>query len=224
MAKTVTHDEEGNMKWGGEDYLQVAQSRSFASLIFELLSEKVPTETELKVFELILNLSIDHGPDTPSAKEVISEAQSGRSISETVAAGLLKIDDVHGGAQEQLMQLLYELKGGERSAESVVQEYLEQDKRIPGYGHRLYKDSDPRAQLILNSLKENGFSGEFINIAQELEEELEKQKGQKLPLNVDGAIAVALCTFGWEPRLGKAVFIIARTPGLCGQWLNANKK
>jgi len=49
---------------------------------------------------------------------------------------------------------------------------------------------------------------------------LEIQKGQKLPLNIDGAIAVALCSFGWDPKLGKAVFIIARTPGLCGQFLN----
>jgi len=49
--------------------------------------------------------------------------------------------------------------------------------------------------------------------------ELEAQKGKKLPLNIDGAIAVALCSFGWDSKLGKAVFLIARTPGLCGQYL-----
>ena len=67
----------------------------------------------------------------------------------------------------------------------------------------------------------NKFSDEFIKIAQDLENELEEQKGSKLPLNIDGSIAVVLCTFGWPSKLGKAVFIIARTPGLCGQYLNS---
>lgn len=221
MAKTIVHDEAGNMKWGEEDHLSVAQNRSFASMIFELLSEKVPTEAELKVFELILNLSIDHGPDTPSAVKVIREAKEGEDISEAVAEGIEEINDVHGGAQEKLMEILYKVKNGELITENFVKEKLESGERIPGFGHRIYKDKDPRAQLILGTLGELGMGAEFIEIARNLEKELEVQKGTKLPLNIDGAIAVVLCSFGWPSKLGKAVFIIARTPGLCGQYLNA---
>lgn len=231
MAKTIVHDEAGNAKWGDEDlpagrqdHLQVAQSRSFASLIFELLSEQEPTEGELKVFELILNLSIDHGPDTPSAVSTIEAAKAGKSISESLAAGILEINDSHGGAQERLMEILYRIENGELKIENFVKQKLEMGERIAGYGHRIYKTEDPRAQLILNTLKENGFSEEFIKIAQDLEKELEAQKGNKLPLNIDGAIAVVLCSFGWPSKLGKAVFIIARTPGLCGQYLNSIDK
>ena len=101
-----------------------------------------------------------------------------------------------------------------------MKQKLEAGERIPGFGHRIYKDVDPRAQLILETLKENGFGDEFVDIARELEKELESQKDSRLPLNIDGAIAVVLCSFGWPARLGKAVFIIARTPGLCGQYLN----
>jgi citrate synthase len=221
MAKTVIHDEQGNAKWGDEDHLQIAQTRSFASLIFELLSEKAPTEAELKVFELILNLSIDHGPDTPSAIKVIREAKEGEDISESVAEGIEEINDTHGGAQEKLMEILYRVESQESRVQELVKESLNNGQRIPGYGHRIFKDQDPRAQLILQALKENGFSDEFTNIATDLEKELETQKGTKLPLNIDGAIAVALCSFGWDAKLGKAVFIVARTPGLCGQYLNA---
>lgn len=224
MAKTITHDEGGNAKWGSEDHLQVAQTRSFASLIFELLSEKTPTDSELKIFELILNLSIDHGPDTPSAVKIIEAAKSGKTISEALSVGILEINDIHGGAIEPAMSILINLKdqsaNWRTNAKVLVSEYLEKGERMPGFGHRIYKDFDPRTQLILDTLKENGFSEEYINVANELENELEKQKGTKLPLNIDGAIAVALCSFGWEPKLGKAVFIIARTPGLCGQFLN----
>ena len=106
------------------------------------------------------------------------------------------------------------------TVKNLISEYLKEGKRLAGFGHRIYKDVDPRAQLILKTLKDNGFSDEFEKIAKDLEAELEKQKGSKLPLNIDGAIAVVLCTLGWPSKLGKAVFIIARTPGLCGQYLN----
>ncbi len=223
MAKTIIHDEQGNAKWGDEDHLTVAQNQSFVGMIFELLSEKKPTPEELKVFELILNISIDHGPDTPSAIKVIEEAKEGEDISEAVAEGIEQINEVHGGAQEVLMGILYGVKSEEFRVQNLVEEYLKEGKRIPGYGHRLYKDQDPRARLILQALQENGFGNEFIKIALDLETELEKQKGNKLPLNIDGAIAAALCSFGWPAKLGKAVFIIARTPGLCGQYLNNSK-
>jgi citrate synthase len=101
-----------------------------------------------------------------------------------------------------------------------VAEKLEKGEKIPGFGHRIYKDQDPRAQLILSKLEEGN---EFMRVAKDMEAELEKQTGKQLPLNIDGAIAVVLCSWGWGARLGKALFIIARTPGLCGHYLNALK-
>lgn len=219
MAKTVIHKNQKAL-FGNEDHLGVSQNKSFAQMIFELLSEKEPTKEELKIFELILNLSIDHGSDTPSAVKTIEEAKSGEMISEAVAEGIEQINDVHGGAQEQLMGLLYQIQSSNFKVQSLVEDYLKGGKRMPGYGHRLYEDQDPRAELVIGKLQEVGLGEEFIKIARELEKELETQKGKKLPFNIDGAIAVALCSFGWEPRLGKAVFIIARTPGLCGHYLN----
>ncbi len=220
MAKTVIHDEQGNAKWGESDHLEISQNRSFASLIFELLSEKVPSEQELKIFELILNISIDHGPDTLSAIETIKSAKDGKTISEGVASGILQINDSHGGAQEKLMEILYGVKSSELKVQSLVAEYIKEEKKMPGFGHRIYKDIDPRTKLILSKLTEFGMGSEFIKIAKELESELNSRIGKQLPLNIDGAIAVVLCTFGWDSKLGKAVFIIARTPGLCGQFLN----
>lgn len=219
MAKTITHSENNNALWGSEDHLQASQDKSFAQMVFELLSEREPSDSEAKIFELILNLSIDHGSDTPSAVKVIEVAHRGKVISESVAAGILEINDSHGGAIEPAMRMLRRIKNNELAIMDLVKNAINDDGRLPGYGHRIYKDQDPRAQLILKKLKENGLQ-EYKNIALEIEKELETQKGKKLPLNIDGAIAVALCEFGWNPRLGKAVFIIARTPGLCGQYLN----
>lgn len=229
MAKTITHDENGNTKWGDNEHLLASQNRSFSAMIFETLSEKAPTSEELKVFELILNLSIDHGTETPSAVKVIEAAKNGKTISESLSAGILEINDVHGGAGEPLMKLLYRLQSTGDSVQDLVAEYLKEEKRLPGLGHRIYKQSlpakagkgeDPRVGVIFEEMEKQGLSMEFVSLLKNIQDELEKQKSLRLPINIDGAIAVVLCSFGWEPRLGKAVFIVARTPGLCGQYLN----
>lgn len=220
MARTVKHDESGRSLFGDKDHLEVSQQRSFSSIIFELLSEREPKPEELKVFELILNLSIDHGPDTPSASKVIEEAKKGESISEAVAEGIEQINDRHGGAIEPAMEILYQVNAGGVSVEQLIKEYIREDKKIPGLGHRVYKDQDPRTKLIFDKLQEANFGQEFIKLELKLQQEFAKQSGKHLPINIDGSIAVVLCSFGWDPKLGKAVFIIARTPGLCGQYLN----
>lgn len=219
MAKTVKHQDLKSF-FGDEDHLQIAQRKSFTQLIFELLSEKEPTSEQVQVFELILNLSIDHGPDTPSAQKVIEEAQKGENISEAVSEGIEEITDTHGGAIEPAMEFFYKIKNENLDVKELVNDYLDNKKLIGGFGHRLYKDVDPRAQLILTKLKDFNLGEEFIQLVEEVGLAIEQNKGRRLPLNIDGAIAVALCSFGWEPKLGKAVFITARTPGLCGQYLN----
>ncbi len=220
MAKTVKHQDLKSY-WGEEDHLEVSQNRSFARMVFELLSEKTPTDSELKLFELILNLSIDHGPDTPSAVATIAAAKEGKSISESVAQGLMQINASHGAAIEPCMENYYKVHNGQVTVDSLVKEYLDQDKRLPGFGHRIYKEDDPRTQLIFQKIKEEGMSEEYIKIARDIEKELETQKGKKLPINIDGSIAVLLCTLGWDPKLSNSVFIIARTPGLCAQYINS---
>ncbi len=218
MPKTIIHTADNTALFGDEDHLKLAQQRNFAALIFELLSERKPADNELKIFELILNLSIDHGPDTPSAKKVIESAKKGETISEAVAEGIKEINEAHGGAIEPCMEILYKVSSGQTTVDSLVKEYIEQEKRVPGFGHRIYT-TDPRSQLILEKLKEANMGEEFIKTAEEIEKELETQKGKKLPLNIDGAIATVLCAFGWDSNLGKAVFIVARTPGLCAHYL-----
>lgn len=221
MVKTVTHKNE--LPYFGKDsLLEIAPKRSFAEMIFELLSGKKPDLREAKVFETILNISIDHGPETPSALEVIKNAKEGKLITQSVSAGILQINDYHGGAIGPAMELFYKVTSNKLQVKSIVREYLSLDRRIPGFGHRIYK-VDPRSELLFVLAKKEKISPEYINLAREVEKELSAAKKRELPVNIDGAIAAILCTFGWDPSLGMAVFVIARTPGLIGQYLNARK-
>lgn len=218
MAKTINH-QDLTSNFGEHDHLEISQNRTFSSMAFELLSEKAPSESELKLFDLILNLSIDHGPDTPSAVETIKATKEGKTMSESLAAGILQINGNHGGAIEPLMKLIYQIKDG-TSASEIINQRIEQGKKMPGFGHRIYKDKDPRTTLIYSELEKANLGSQFIQIMQDLQTELNQKLEKNLPINIDGAIATVLCAFNWDPKLGNAVFLIARTPGLIGQYLN----
>lgn len=232
MAHTITHQDNDETKpalFGEKDHLEVAQNRTFTQMVLELLTERTPSENETKMLDLILNLSIDHGPNTPSGSATIASAKEGKTISESIAAGILQINESHGGAGEPLMEILYQLNDpssrhrGEPAtpgSAELVAEYLKEGKRLPGLGHRVYKNKDPRAELIMDKAIELGVGEEYVKITKELKEELFKQSGKSLPINIDGALAAVLCGFGLKPEVGIAIFIIARTPGLIGQYLN----
>ena len=70
MAITVTHidnDETKPALFGEDDHLDVSKNLTFTEMIFEMLTERKPSPAEVKLLDLILNLSIDHGPHAPSA-------------------------------------------------------------------------------------------------------------------------------------------------------------
>jgi citrate synthase len=155
MAKTITHidnDETKPALFGERDHMEAAKSMDFAEMIFEVLTEKKPSGAELKLLNLILNLSIDHGPNSPSAVATIDAAKGEETMGESVGAGMAQIGDRHGGAGGPLMEIMYKIQKGETTSEEVIKDLIISEKRLPGVGHRVYKDFDPRAQLILKQL------------------------------------------------------------------------
>lgn len=219
MAKVVTHQQLKSYL-GDQDHLELSTQRSFSQLIFELLTEKSPSTEELAVFELILNLSIDHGSETPSAIKVIEHSQTGESLSQSVAEGIKQIGDTHGGAAKPLMEVLYQIIDNKLTIEDAINSFTSESKRVPGFGHRIYKELDPRAQLILEYTQKLPKGPSMIATIKEFEQTLNSLTQKQLPLNIDGAIAVAFCALNFDPKLGIAVFIIARTPGLIAHYLN----
>lgn len=223
MAKTITHIDDDETKpalFGEADHLEYAGKHTFTQMLFEMLTERAPSDSEVQLLDLILNLSIDHGPNSPSAVATIEATKEGKTMGESVGKGLEQIGDRHGGAGGPLMEIMYNVVSHQSSVVSIVEQKLKAGERLPGLGHRVYKDLDPRAQLIMNKAVELGVGEEFVKIVKELRDELEKQSGKSLVINIDGAIAAVFCGFGLKPELGIAIFIIARTPGLCAHFIN----
>lgn len=224
MAITITRkneqDEASEPMFGLHDYVEYSGQVTFIGLVFESLTGRVPSEQELKLFNLILNLGFDNGPGSPSASATIGATKEGQSMGPAVAAGVSQLNEKHGGAGEPLMEILYSLKSQESSVKEIVEEYKTEGKRMPGFGHRIYKDIDPRAKILMDTAKENKVGVEYLDLLETLHQELNQQLGKNLPINVDGAIAAVFCGLGLEPKMGLAVYIIARTPGLIAHFLN----
>ncbi|MDQ7037765.1 MAG: citryl-CoA lyase [Aquificota bacterium] len=198
----------------GYRLLDLVGNLTFSQAIYLLLKGELPSEAESKMMEAIFVSVIDHGIAPPSVIAARSVASGGNSLNVGVAAGVLAFGSAHGGALEDAMRFLQEGVKSERAVEEIVSEYLSQKRPIPGYGHRYYKDFDPRTRRLLDLAKKYGFYGKHCEFAERVEEEIFKQKGKRIVLNVDGAIAAVTSDMGFDWRLGKGFFIIGRVPGL----------
>jgi citryl-CoA lyase len=191
---------------------------SFADAIYLVLKGELPQVPESKMMNAMLTACVDHGIAPPSVVAARTVFSGGNSLNSAVAAGALTLGDFHGGAIEQCMKLFQELVGADVSdarglAKDKVAEMRAAKKRFPGFGHKLYK-RDPRTVRMLELAREYGFGGRFIDFAVGVQDALEEGMGRPMPLNVDGAIAAILCDMGFEWKVGKGFFIIARIPGV----------
>lgn len=211
ITKITTHNENQEPIIRGYSLIELIKKTTFTQSVFLVLKGELPTEKEEKLFNALLVASIDHGVEAPSTTVARITASSGVPSSSAIAAGVASIGENHGGAAESLAKILQ--KSSDKSANEIVAEFKNKGKRIPGFGHKIYK-VDPRTQTLLKIAQENGFGGKYIKLALEIEKELENSSGKKLPLNIDGAIAALMSELNFDYRLGKSLFIISRIVGI----------
>ena len=194
----------------GYDLNKLAGNSSFARTIYLILKGEMPDKNSEKMLDAMLSIAIDHGVEPASVVAARNVYSGGSPLQAAVAAGVLAFGEYHGGAIEMAMENFkkYQPFG----VKKLVEDFAKTGVRVSGFGHRLYT-VDPRTQRLLELAKEFGFWGKYVRFAVDLESEL--SKGVKpLPLNIDGVFAVLLLEMGFNPKVGKGVFIIARTPGL----------
>ncbi|HEY4694625.1 MAG TPA: citryl-CoA lyase [Candidatus Nanoarchaeia archaeon] len=212
----TTHDENGDPIIRGYNLLSLIQKVNFTQAIFLVLRGELPNEREEKLLNAILVSAIDHGVGAPSTTVARITASSGVPSSTAIANGIAAIGENHGGAAEAAAKMLQE--NINKSASEVVADYKERSKRVPGFGHKIY-EVDPRTQTLIKIAEGTGFNGKYVKLSLEIEKELEKSSGKKLPLNIDGVTAALMSEMGFDYRLGKSLFIIARVAGLAAHVL-----
>ena len=196
----------------GYKLLDLVGNLSFSQAIYLILKGELPSEKESKMMDAMFVSVIDHGIAPPSVIAARAVASGGHTLNVGVAAGVATFGSAHGGALEDAMKIFQE--NIEKDVSSLVKSYLDSKKPIAGFGHKYYKEFDPRTKRLMDVAKSLGFYDKYCAFAEKIEQEIFNQKGKKLVLNVDGAIAAIASEMGFDWRLGKGFFIIGRVPGL----------
>lgn len=215
MSKTFSSiDDSGQMKIHEHSLTDLIARLNFTQAVFYTWTGRFPTEQEEAMFNACLISVMDHGPDALTAKTARSAASGGAEMHAAIAAGILAAGKHHGTTPLQKATIIIrEAVESKASAQDIVKAYAEDGERIPGYGHKVY-ETDPRTTTLLLKAEELGLVDEHVKLALEIERELKKQKGKKLCLNVDGAIASLLPGLGIDPEQAPGIFLLGRMVGL----------
>jgi citrate synthase len=179
-----------------------------------MLTGVVPRESHAKVFDVALILHADHELNASTfAARVTAATLSDFYSSITSAVGTLK-GPLHGGANEAVMKMLLAIERPE-AVEKYVAAELDAKRRIPGFGHRVYRTWDPRA-LVLQALvcdleSTTGGEAKWCLLAQKVAETVFAAK--KLYPNVDFYSAPLYFTLGIPIELYTPVFAVSRISG-----------
>jgi citryl-CoA lyase len=196
----------------GYNLEELTKKLSFTETIYLTLKGELPTKNQTKMLDAIFVSSIDHGIEVSSVTTARCTMAAGNQFNSSVAAGIGTLGKYHGGAIEDCAKYLE--KNLNNNIKEIVKQSIENKKRIGGFGHKIYT-TDPRTQTLFQIAKDTNNFGKFCKLAEEIETELEKQKGKKLCINIDGAIAALILDLGFDSNLANAFFIISRTVGLC---------
>jgi citrate synthase len=179
-----------------------------------------------RALDKIFILHADHEQNA-STSTVRLAGSSGANPFACIAAGIACLwGPAHGGANEAALNMLREIGRPERIPEYIARAKDKNDPfRLMGFGHRVYKNFDPRAKVMQTTaqevLKELGISDPVLDTAQELEQIALRDDyfiEKKLYPNVDFYSGVILSAIGFPTDMFTALFALARTVGWVAQW------
>ena len=205
----------------GYKHEELMRKVDFAGSLFVLYQQRMPLPAEAKLLNAMLISVVDHSIVASSAVTRIVAA-SGVPLQASVAAGILTIGDIHGGAGQELSRRLEEWVGeahrdkvslGEKATQ-IVQALRQAGERLEGYGHPLHPKSDARVDTLVAMARELALMGPHLQIALDISEAIQVASGKALPLNIDGVIAALASDLGFNWRLGRAFIFVPRAAGL----------
>jgi citrate synthase len=168
---------------------------------------------------------VDHGPHAPSIAIARMAVTCGLPVNGAMASAINVLDDVHGGAGQQCMELYREIdaeagKDGDlvTAATAVIERHREAgEKIVPGFGHRFHP-IDPRTAplfaLVAQAKAAGVVSGRYAATGHAVEAAISALKKRHIPMNIDGITAVIFCELGFEPELGRGLFALSRAVGI----------
>ena len=213
----------------GQDLAQdVMGEVGFGELAFWLATQRRPTRGETRVFEAVLAALADHGFTPTAIVARLTYLSAPDSVQGALAAGLLGGGSRFLGVTEDCGRFLHDVlaardvtpadeAGWDALALETVRARRESGKRVPGLGHHVHKDGDPRTPRLFRIAEEEGLYGPHLSLFAAIGRVHPAVLGRTLPLNGAGVCGAALADLGLPLELLRGFALLARTAGLIGQ-------
>ncbi len=201
---------------------------SFLKMMFSVPAEEyAPDAVVSKVLNLLLVLHADHGQNcSTSAVRLVGSSQA--NLFSSVAAGIHALSGpLHGGANEEVLDMLEMIVADGGDVSKYVARAKDKDDpfRLMGFGHRVYKNFDPRARIIKQAsddvLEALGVQDPALEVAMQLEEVALSDDyfvSRKLYPNVDFYSGIIYRAMGFPKDTFTVLFAMGRLPGWIAQW------
>jgi citrate synthase len=194
---------------------------SFTEAALLAVTARRPTPGAVRVADAVLVTFIDHGLQPSALAARLTYHAAPEAVQGAVAAGLLGVGSRVLGTMEQTAMLLTrvadEVRAGadeEQAAVSAVAAELDAGRRIPGIGHALHRDGDPRADPLLALADREGVAQDETRRLRAVVDAAAQRTGRRLPPNAAGASAALLLGIGIPWWLQRGFPMISRTAGL----------
>ena len=201
----------------------------FGELSFWLAAQRRPTAGELRVFEAVLAALADHGFTPTAIVTRLTYLSAPDSVQGALAAGLLGGGSRFLGVTEDTGLFLHDVLAGVQGglptddagwddlALRTVRERRAAGALVPGLGHHVHKNGDPRTPRLMAIAREEGVAGPYLALFAAIGRVHPEVLGRRLPLNGAGVCGAALADLGLPLPLLRAFALLARTAGLVGQ-------
>ncbi|MFW6280136.1 MAG: citrate/2-methylcitrate synthase [Planctomycetota bacterium] len=190
---------------------------SHAANYIYMMTGRKPTPMEERVMDVSLILHADHGMNASTfAALVVASTLS--DIYFSLGAGIAALNGpLHGGANEQVIYTLREI-GGPENVDEWFREARDEGRKIPGFGHRVYKTFDPRGRILGPLAKHLSADGEaelLLETAKKLENAVLDEFGREKGIfpNVDFYSGLVYHSLGLAPEMFTPTFAVSRMAG-----------
>ncbi len=179
----------------------------------------MPDAHRVRMVDAVLVALMEHGitPSTLAARLVLDGAPE--ATQGAVAAGLLAVGSRFLGTVEQSADVLQRIVStpdvplGE-AVLGETQRVLQSGGRLPGLGHNLHSDVDPRVEVLIGIAQQEGFRGAHVGALEALQEIGSRESGKQLIMNAAGAIGAILSDMGYPPSKVRGFALVARSAGV----------
>jgi citrate synthase len=213
---------------GGFPYVypdnDLTYTENFMNMLWKMVEPKyVANPVISRALDILFILHADHEQNcSTNAMRAVGSSHTDPYLATSAAAAALS-GPLHGGANEEVLKMLHEI-GSKDNVAAYVKKIKEGKGKLMGFGHRVYKNYDPRAKIIkwaADQLFEVTGRNSKIEIAMELERialEDDYFVSRKLYPNVDFYSGIMYEAMGFKPEMFTVLFAIPRTIGWLSQW------